>query len=162
MLAFFSEVMFRLVSLDGTTKLLLKQGLLSDTVHMDPSRWNELGHLLHCKVLRWKQTFIYQPAHLYPGCFHSMIILLIAVPSSALLSGTTEDSNPRLSRRKYQTHCVGSKSTCRHAAFLQRTLGELQFTPCSIICILSPDWVAMKCKYRFLPCKIVLNMKDTD
>lgn len=129
------------------------------------STWTQTGeinYLLRCKVLQWKHTFIYHPAHLYPCCFHSMIILLIAVPSSALLSGTTEDSNPRLSRQMYQTHCVGSKSTCQHAAFLQRTLGELQFTPCSIICILSPDWVAMKCKYRFLPCKIVLNMKDTD
>lgn len=37
---------------------------------------------------------------------------------------------------------VGSLATCRHAAFPKGTLWEPPFMPCSIICILSPDWVA--------------------
>lgn len=42
--------------------------------------------------------------------------------------------------------CSG-KAICRHAAFLYWTLGKPPFMQCSITCLLSPDWVALMCKY---------------
>ncbi len=97
------------------------------------------------------------------------IIPLTALPLSVLLSGenhrttkdfssegqesgpipgqwTRTDSEPRVFTR--QTRCgAGVKATYRHAAFLNRTLGEPSSMQCSIMCVPSPDWVALKCKY---------------
>lgn len=85
---------------------------------------------------------------------------LAALPLSAPLSGkpaapqtdfrTGPSSKTRLSLTfslvRHLLWC-GVKPTYRHAAFLYRTLGELSFMRCSITCVLSPDWVALKCKY---------------
>lgn len=87
------------------------------------------------------------------------IVLLAALPPSVLLSGKTvapqRASAQSRDRRRGLTPSVllsdslwcSGKATYRHAAFLYRTLGEPSFMRCSITCILSPDWVALMCKY---------------
>lgn len=94
------------------------------------------------------------------------IIPLTALPLSVLLSGETRvhhrglEESGLIPGQTLQTSCYlsshthltlavwcGLTATCRHAAFLYRTLGEPSFMRCSIMCVLSPDWVALKCKY---------------
>lgn len=87
------------------------------------------------------------------------IVLLAALPPSVLLSGKTvapqrTSAQSRDRKRGLKPSVLSSdslwcsgKATYRHAAFLYRTLGEPSFMRCSITCILSPDWVALMCKY---------------
>lgn len=137
-------------------------------------RWN--FWLSNMSGMQWKTSSLllsvratYCVTHLH-SCFHSFpssrsLLFLCQYCSQAKNRCTTKDfssegqgvrTDPRKWKRtdskprviSCQTRCgVGVKATCRHAAFLNRTLGEPSSMQCSIMCVLSPDWVALKCKY---------------
>lgn len=111
---------------------------------------NKWIQLLHCKVNQEKTD----TTSLDLGWFSPSLLPCTALPSPSLLSGPnrciTEDafSSGGQESDGQRTRTLVGHATFRHAAFLKGTLWEPPFTPCSIICILSPDWVAiLKCKY---------------